>query len=97
MIQLNQHFSELTFLFTITLFFCLKFQDGYFLGELMSGQRGLVPSNFVEKVAGNVLTTTPPPPPQPNPTVGTCAIVMSKGSKKINIIVCQSLNNRYDV
>ncbi|XP_068681070.1 peripheral-type benzodiazepine receptor-associated protein 1-like isoform X3 [Montipora foliosa] len=26
-------------------------EDGYFLGELMNGQRGLVPSNFVEKVA----------------------------------------------
>ena len=29
-------------------------QDGFFVGELMSGQRGLVPSNFVEKVAGKM-------------------------------------------
>ena len=59
-----QHFGKVTFEFSIhyNIAFCLKFQDGYFLGELMSGQRGLVPSNFVEKVAGNVLTTPPPPP-----------------------------------
>ena len=34
---------------------CLKSQDGYFLGELMNGHRGFVPSNFVEKVAGKGL------------------------------------------
>ncbi|KAK3750645.1 hypothetical protein QZH41_012818 [Actinostola sp. cb2023] len=27
-------------------------EDGYYLGELIGGQRGLVPSNFVEKIAG---------------------------------------------
>ena len=29
-------------------------QDGFFMGELMDGQRGLVPSNFVEQVPGIV-------------------------------------------
>lgn len=28
------------------------FQDGFFEGELIDGRRGLVPSNFIEKVAG---------------------------------------------
>ena len=27
------------------------FQDGFFDGELIDGRRGLVPSNFIEKVA----------------------------------------------
>ena len=31
---------------------CLIFQDGFYTGELVDGQRGLVPSNFVEKIAG---------------------------------------------
>ena len=26
-------------------------QDGFFVGELMNGERGLVPSNFVERIA----------------------------------------------
>jgi hypothetical protein len=27
-----------------------KDEDGFFLGELLDGRRGLVPSNFIEKV-----------------------------------------------
>ena len=30
------------------------FQDGFFDGELVTGRRGLVPSNFLEKVAGKI-------------------------------------------
>ena len=30
----------------------IDIQDGFFEGELMDGRRGLVPSNFVEKVPG---------------------------------------------
>lgn len=26
-------------------------QDGFYVGELMNGERGLVPSNFVEQIA----------------------------------------------
>ncbi|PFX31720.1 RIMS-binding protein 2 [Stylophora pistillata] len=33
-------------------------EDGYFLGELMNGQRGFVPSNFVEKVADEILDSS---------------------------------------
>ncbi len=28
-------------------------EDGFFMGELLNGRRGLVPSNFVEKVSVN--------------------------------------------
>ena len=28
------------------------FQDGFYEGELIHGRRGLVPSNFIEKVSG---------------------------------------------
>jgi len=32
---------------------CVYFaQDGFFDGELMDGRRGLVPSNFIQKVPG---------------------------------------------
>ena len=27
-------------------------KDGFFVGELMNGERGLVPSNFIERIAG---------------------------------------------
>ena len=37
----------------------LFFQDGFFDGELIDGRRGLVPSNFIEKVAGKSLITYP--------------------------------------
>ena len=33
-------------------------QDGFYEGELMSGKRGLVPSNFVEKVPGMFFEVT---------------------------------------
>ena len=29
-------------------------QDGFYEGELMNGKRGLVPSNFIEKVSGKI-------------------------------------------
>lgn len=29
-------------------------QDGFYEGELMNGQRGVVPSNFIEKIPGQV-------------------------------------------
>jgi len=35
----------------------LRFQDGFYEGELMNGKRGLVPSNFVEKVPGEYNNT----------------------------------------
>ena len=38
--------------FDVILVFIL--QDGFFDGELIDGRRGLVPSNFIEKVAGMV-------------------------------------------
>lgn len=31
------------------------YQDGFFDGELLDGRRGLVPSNFVEKLIGDDL------------------------------------------
>ena len=34
-------------------------QDGFFDGELIDGRRGLVPSNFIEKVAGKNLCLCP--------------------------------------
>ncbi|NWW31572.1 RIMB1 protein, partial [Panurus biarmicus] len=36
-------------------------EDGFFEGELMDGRRGLVPSNFVERVADDDLLTFLPP------------------------------------
>lgn len=33
----------------------LSFQDGFFDGELLDGRRGLVPSNFVQKLVGDDL------------------------------------------
>ncbi|XP_064127363.1 peripheral-type benzodiazepine receptor-associated protein 1 isoform X1 [Loxodonta africana] len=36
-------------------------EDGFFEGELMDGRRGLVPSNFVERVSDDDLLTTLPP------------------------------------
>ncbi|XP_066058355.1 peripheral-type benzodiazepine receptor-associated protein 1 isoform X2 [Chamaea fasciata] len=36
-------------------------EDGFFEGELMDGRRGLVPSNFVERVADDDLMTFLPP------------------------------------
>ncbi|NXR66239.1 RIMB1 protein, partial [Rhadina sibilatrix] len=36
-------------------------EDGFFEGELMDGRRGLVPSNFVERVADDDLVTFLPP------------------------------------
>ena len=30
----------------------LLMKDGFYVGELMNGERGLVPSNFVERIAG---------------------------------------------
>lgn len=35
--------------------------DGFYEGELMDGRRGLVPSNFVERVSDDDLMTTQPP------------------------------------
>ncbi|NXP69539.1 RIMB1 protein, partial [Ramphastos sulfuratus] len=35
-------------------------EDGFFEGELMDGRRGLVPSNFVERVSDDDLMTFPP-------------------------------------
>jgi len=29
-------------------------QDGFYEGELMNGKRGLVPSNFIERVPGKI-------------------------------------------
>ncbi|XP_029783168.1 peripheral-type benzodiazepine receptor-associated protein 1 isoform X5 [Suricata suricatta] len=36
-------------------------EDGFFEGELMDGRRGLVPSNFVERVSDDDLLTSLPP------------------------------------
>uniref|UniRef100_A0A8C2SS86 SH3 domain-containing protein n=1 Tax=Coturnix japonica TaxID=93934 RepID=A0A8C2SS86_COTJA len=36
-------------------------EDGWFLGELTDGTRGLVPSNLVEEVSDDELDTTVPP------------------------------------
>ncbi|XP_036611775.1 peripheral-type benzodiazepine receptor-associated protein 1 [Trichosurus vulpecula] len=36
-------------------------EDGFFEGELMDGRRGLVPSNFVERVSDDDLVTSLPP------------------------------------
>uniref|UniRef100_A0A5F8GM78 TSPO associated protein 1 n=1 Tax=Monodelphis domestica TaxID=13616 RepID=A0A5F8GM78_MONDO len=36
-------------------------EDGFFEGELMDGRRGLVPSNFVERVSDDDLMTSLPP------------------------------------
>ena len=35
--------------------FMLKSQDGFFTGELLDGRKGLVPSNFLEKLDGDDL------------------------------------------
>ena len=60
------------------------------MGELMSGQRGLVPSNFVEKVAGNVLTTPPPPPPplHMNRTPSPIPLTLHLNESQVTAILC---------
>lgn len=40
------------FFFSVLLF-CMK--DGFFDGELLDGRRGLVPSNFIQKLVGEDL------------------------------------------
>lgn len=34
---------------------CVLFQDGFYDGELLDGRRGLVPSNFIQKLVGDDL------------------------------------------
>jgi len=52
-------------------------QDGFFDGELMDGRRGLVPSNFIQKVPGicsNTLFSR---------TVSSHAFYTSAGNKQL--------------
>ena len=53
LICVNNLLRIIRMFFFSVLLFCMK--DGFFDGELLDGRRGLVPSNFVQKLVGEDL------------------------------------------